>query len=320
MAAPFDVTSLTVTPAARAAIAALPQGTPGWLKSRENRLTASNFGCAAGHNALGTRAELLRAMLWPATHGALQGFAAQMAAYGTRNEPVARDLYVNTRATRDGDAFVARWETGLLVSLEHGWLGCSPDIVVAERNDVPAPPEMYTIDNDGVDPESGQHVPHMLPCTDGLSVTVGCGEIKCPATRKQYHDDPKHAATGGIPWYYVDQMQGVMALNGWPWCDFIVYTPPITTVHRVFLDMEYWTKELFPALHMFYFDMFLPRLNARLAGLLRPGEIDIVYGVPKGIKDDVDVDDDDDKDNDDIVDEVKAILELLQRPKVAPLL
>jgi hypothetical protein len=112
---------------------------------------------------------------------------------------------------------------------------------------------------------------------------IGCGEIKCPATGKQYNEDPKHCATGGFPHYYFDQIQGIMALNNWPWCDVVVHTPPRTTVKRFPADPLYWTYTLLPALKMFYFDMFVPRMHARLAGRLQCGEIDEVMPVPRPV-------------------------------------
>ena len=224
-----------------------------------------------------------QAMVWPETHGQLEGFAARCAAYGTAHEPVARDLYVGARAARDGDGFVALWETGLLVDVRHGWLGCSPDFVFAERTDRAPPPPLTVLVNDTVDAAS---VPSAIPddVSDGV-LRVACGEIKCPASGKQYHEDPKHAPTGGFPHYYFDQIQGVMALNGWPYCDVVVYTPPITTVTRFLADTHYWTQTLFPALHTFYFDEFVPRMNARLAGRLHPGQIDAVLDIPRAMVD-----------------------------------
>lgn len=272
----FDVDALRVDAATCKAIAAVPQGSAEWLAHRWGRLTASNFGAAAGHHKPGAKQQLLRAMLWPETHAALSGVAASFAAYGTRNEPVARDLYRahrchDTDAGRDG--FVDLWETGLAVSPEFGWLGCSPDFVVRERAGT-APVAARRLLVTKAPPAV------VVDCSPRDDDVVGCGEIKCPATRVLYSSSDAHDATGGIPHYYFDQIQGVMALNHWPWCDMVVYTPEIAEVTRVPADAEYWSQVLLPALTKFYFEDFVPRLNARLAGRLKRGDVDECLALP----------------------------------------
>lgn len=56
----FNIDALHVTEAQRLRIAQLPQGTEDWLKNRRWRLTASNFGAAAGHHLPGARGKLLQ--------------------------------------------------------------------------------------------------------------------------------------------------------------------------------------------------------------------------------------------------------------------
>lgn len=288
----FDVAKLQVTPEQREEIAALKQGSPEWKASRYGRLTASNFGAAAGHHVPGSRRKLLEAMLWP-EHHALDGRAAQFAAYGTLNEPVARDVYITDRKSR-GVSCVRVFETGLLVSLEHGWLGSSPDFIVEEYTELherkpsclPIPNSHhsrmpYTIDH----LQGAHHFIENTPLIDPPAepfvhtLTRGCGEIKCPATQKLYSQSPKHAKYG-FPEYYYDQIQGIMAINSWPWCDTVVYTPYQTEVIRFDASPEYWEKELFPALKDFYFNDFLPRLNLRVQGKLGPGQIDPILEIP----------------------------------------
>lgn len=101
---------------------------------------------------------------------------------------------------------------------------------------------------------------------------LGCGEVKCPAMRKLYSAAPKHAEHG-FPKYYYDQIQGLMALNGLPWCDVVVYTPRCTEVTRFGRNEAYWHHTLFPAVKAFYFSVFLPRLALRAAGKLAAGQI-----------------------------------------------
>lgn len=283
----FDVSKLHVTSEQREAIASLKQGTDAWLEARYGRLTASNFGAAAGHHVPGSRRKLLEAMLWPEFHK-LDGMAAKFAAYGTKNESVARDIYLADRRAR-GNACVRVFETGLLVSLEHGWLGSSPDFIVEEYTDAHERPV-----GDVVNPHHAREPYSILrqqstppgiafPAPTGR-ITQGCGEIKCPATQMLYSRSGKHDKYG-FPEYYYDQIQGIMAINHWPWCDTVVYTPRETQVIRFHANGEYWRNELFPALQKFYFEDFLPRVALRMQGRLKRGEIDAKMIIPASIFD-----------------------------------
>jgi hypothetical protein len=292
----FDVSTLQVTPQQRDAISSLKQGTDAWLEARYGRLTASNFGAAAGHHLPGARRKLLEAMLWP-EHHKLEGVAAQFAAYGTKHESVARDVYLADRLAH-GNACVRVFETGLLVSLEHGWLGSSPDFVVEEYTDVHERPvgevvnahharEPYSIVHSAGAPAFHKSLegipPQSFPAPTGV-LTQGCGEIKCPATQLLYSRSGKHGKYG-FPEYYYDQIQGIMAINHWPWCDTVVYTPRETQVIRFPANEEYWATQLFPALRAFYFDDFLPRVALRMQGRLKRGEIDAKMIIPASIFD-----------------------------------
>ena len=287
----FDPRLLQVTAERRETISRLKQGSPEWLKARYGRLTASNFGAAAGNHLPGARRKLLETMLWPETHR-LTGYAAKFAAYGTENESVARDVYVTDRNSR-GNACVRVYETGLLVSLAHGWLGSSPDFIVDEVSSAHERPAgtitnvhhcraPYVIVHACGAREFIENTPalHALPYDGPAStVTQGCGEIKCPATKTLYSQTGKHA-THAFPAYYYDQIQGVMAISNWPWCDTVVYTPYVTEVIRFHANASYWEEELFPKLKAFYFNDFLPRLALRMQGLLKQGEVDVRLEIP----------------------------------------
>jgi hypothetical protein len=108
----------------------------------------------------------------------------------------------------------------------------------------------------------------------------GCGEIKCPFTDTLYGANPKHAATGGFPAYYYAQIQALMAQEDLAFCDAVVYTSLCTDVRRFPRNAEYFDTYLFPAVRAFYFDEFVPRVNARLQGRLKRGEVDPIAVVP----------------------------------------
>ena len=289
----FDVSALQVTPTQKAALAALPQGSKEWLRARWGRLTASNFGAAAGYHLPGAREKLLQAMLWPETHAKLQGFAARAAAHGSANEAVARDLYVAHRRHVARDGLLDVWETGLLVSLAHGWMGASPDFLFTEHQQ-PAPREPAAAP-EGVPCQPRYMIHNRTTCaavaadfsvaaTEPASpvttmTTTACGEIKCPYTGRLYSESGKHNATGGLPKYYYAQIQALMAQEGLPFCDVVVHVEDRTEVKRFPHNAHFYAEDLLPKVTSFYFEDFAPRLNARLQGRLRRGEVDPVMAL-----------------------------------------
>jgi hypothetical protein len=68
-----------------------PQGTQAWLDARKYRLTASNFGAAAGRNRFRSPEELAHEML----HGEFKGNDATR--WGSEKEPVALADYVTQK-------------------------------------------------------------------------------------------------------------------------------------------------------------------------------------------------------------------------------
>jgi hypothetical protein len=296
---------LQVTAQERAAIAGYEQRSDQWREARFGRMTASNFGAAAGHHLPGASKKVLTAMLWPEDYK-LTGKAAAFAEWGTTMENVAKEMYTAHRkralGKRLGD-LLSVTETGLLVSLECGWLAASPDFVVDEpvvaEESVPVAADVaaaknpfharepYIIehvvddagDKDHTDlTDLTDHTDHTDHVGSSVSAAVvrmvrGCGEIKCPASHVLYSVSGKHDEHQ-FPKYYYDQIQGTMAINGWPWCDTVVYTPLRTEVIRFFFNDDYWCNTLLPLLKDFYFKTFLPRLLLRVQGRLRQGETD----------------------------------------------
>lgn len=327
--------SLQVTGETAMTIAAIPQRTQEWHQERWGRLTASNYGAAAYHGSASCPSpaaaarDLLGKMLYPELASASQGIAAAMMAYGTNNEPVARDVYTLDRLrARPGSVYV--YESGLCVSLEHGWLAASPDFFVDEYlpgherdvegvaptpnnptharppyviahasgpfdlidalreatasrgHDVETPDAIATeaVENtDGSGSGSGSvpttTAPAPTPAPPStVVVSRGCGEIKCPARSKQFYSSSPAHVKYGVPVYYYDQIQGVMAITERPWCDMVVFTPTATEVTRFYFDATYWRTELQPALWKFYSTQFLPRAELRARGIIKNGALD----------------------------------------------
>lgn len=111
-------------------IANYTQGTPEWLKSRENRLTASNFGAAVGLNPYCSPLTLLKDMLWKTFQG------NEATRWGSEHEDEARQAYMLELKRSNEFADVNIRESGLYINPSVPWLGCSPDgVITATRPD-----------------------------------------------------------------------------------------------------------------------------------------------------------------------------------------
>lgn len=234
------VARLEVTQAQADTIACLEQGTSEWLKSREGRITGSNFGAAVGMNKYTSPKALLKQMLW----GEFKGNAATR--WGSEHEDIARDEYValvkeqcNTEQERlkpedERLVNIVVVEKGLIINPARPWMGNSPDGIIT------------------------------LTYASGRT-EVGLLEIKCPYKQTFYTPDP-------VPSYYFAQIQGTMGNLGLPWCKFVVWTPTGIQVTHVPFDTEFWNTKLLPGLTTFYFDFYLPRALDKENGILLPGE------------------------------------------------
>lgn len=245
-------------------IQALPQRSEAWKLKRRGRITASNFGSAVGHNKYCSPDALLKELVWGEFK---EGEHNAAMAWGTFMEALACAEYTAKRQREWVERMMptlavgaplphgitempfAVEHTGLYVNPKAPFLGVSFDGLVHTRD----------------------------PAT-GASVT-GVLEIKAPASRTLYSRQPAYAAPlfpgvpAGIPPYYYDQIQGAMALGGHAWADFCVWTPTEMEVKRYAFDEAYWSGTLYPALEKFYFERYLPALQLREAGKLRPGEL-----------------------------------------------
>jgi uracil-DNA glycosylase len=103
------------------------------------------------------------------------------------------------------------------------WLGASPDGLIAP-------------------PAAGGHTPGVL-------------EIKCPWNKGR----PESATPyPGVPWYYMPQVQGLMAVFDRGWCDVFCYTVGQgSTIYRVERDPEYWAL-MYRALSDFWWQNVVP--------------------------------------------------------------
>jgi putative phage-type endonuclease len=212
----------------------IPQRTPEWINWRSCRMTASNYGTAAGHNPYRTPRQLLSDLLWNTFKG------NNATEWGTKYEPVAAQVYENFISkymTKEGK--MSFFYPGLIISKQQPWLAVSPDGL----------PSILTSSS---------------PSLPSLSLRFLL-EIKCPASLKLYPH---------IPHYYFDQIQGIMGILNLPFCDFVVWTPQKTQIRRYNFDETYWKNILFPRLHNFYMNEYLPRLILKEEGKLKEGELE----------------------------------------------
>jgi len=106
------------------AISGLQQGSQEWLNARKNRLTASNFGAAAGRNRFMSPTELAREMLYSTFKG------NDATRWGNEKEPLAMDAYISQMRQKlppeDAQSFSVT-TSGLHLCQTHPWLAASPD-------------------------------------------------------------------------------------------------------------------------------------------------------------------------------------------------
>ena len=98
------------------------QGTPAWFSARKGKLTASNFGAAAGVNPYMSRRKALKDALEPA----VRGVAPAACLWGTKNERNAIKDYM----IRTGNVVVSK---GFYTHPDYPWLGGSPDGLVGDE-------------------------------------------------------------------------------------------------------------------------------------------------------------------------------------------
>ena len=98
----------------------LEQRSPEWFAERSKRLTASNFGSAAGIKG----AYKSRAALWRIQTGREVVEVNEWMLFGTQYEPVAKFAYEVLSGNVVDDC-------GLIVHPDNDFLGCSPDGIIA---------------------------------------------------------------------------------------------------------------------------------------------------------------------------------------------
>ena len=277
----------------KAAIAALPQGTPGWKAARYGYVSASTAAKAAGLLGPAAQRAWVTDMVWPEYAG-LTGFAASMAAVGTANENVAASVYGRHRYEAAGDGLRRLVRQGFQVHPTLPWLGASPDLLIHERADDEAagrrPPaanphhlwDPYVVEHPAgaaaflagwseEEAEEEAEAAAAAAATEEDEPRILIGEIKCVAAKHQlfYSANPKHARYGLSVEYYT-QIQVLMEVFDLEAADVIVHTKAATQVTRFGRNRAFWAEDLLPALDHAFQTLFLPRLLERAEGRESP--------------------------------------------------
>lgn len=216
-----------------------------WFKYRQDRLTVSNAGAAAGHNPKMMPGHLLKELLFRTFQG---NFATE---YGTEMESTAFDI-AEFNAIVQGNLLGIEsdriWieEKGIYIDKVDDWLGASPDGI------------LHIIDKDG-----NEELVYI--------------EIKCPISKRFYNNNWPH--------YYYDQIQAGMAITGIHKCYAVILTPSDVAIMTYTFNENYWTQELYPKLKDFYWRLYVPLLILKKKNLLTKDNIEQMLGEEESIID-----------------------------------
>ena len=193
------------------------------------QLRASRLTASAFSNAIGFWREG-RNELWEEKLGLREGFSGNEATeWGSSREDEAVKIY---------EALTQKKVSHLLFHLLSSdeaelWIGASPDGLIGTN----------------------------AADTDGLP--GGVLEVKCPFNKGQPMSAKPYPT---VPWYYIPQVQGLMAVFDRPWVDLFCYTVNGgCAVYRVERDREYWAL-MYESLSDFWWQHIIPGKHALAAG------------------------------------------------------
>lgn len=124
-----------------------------------------------------------------------------------------------------------------------------------------------------------ERMPWLAVSPDGIAETPSGTvllEFKCPLKDTDGHPYNKHKYC--MPPYYFDQVQGILGFYNTvlekPISEalFVVWQPHQTWITRVPYDQTYW-ESLFPKLHTWYFEKYLPALVHKHNKTIVDGEV-----------------------------------------------
>lgn len=198
-----------------------------WHKERRKRLTASNFGIVCRRKETTSCANLVKQMLYkpPVVTSAIE--------YGRRNEHIAIKRF------QDQSGLVVE-KCGLCIDLQHGFLGASPDGIVANENaivEVKCAPSAIQL---GLEETARKKKSFFLENCEGRGLVL-----------KTTH-----------PYFY--QVQGILNITSRDICYFVVMTDTKSSLHieKIQRDANFWEMVMLPKLTQFYRHCLLPEIVA----------------------------------------------------------
>ena len=211
-----------------------------WYYHRMKRLTASHFADICRTQKDSRRINLVKELIYKTE----KRFIPKPIQYGKDNEPTAIASYSLSQ-----DVFI--YKSGLRISFDNPFLGCSPDGVILDDNldirkiiEVKCP---YTLKNSTLE------------------------EIKARKDFEMKYDsnEDKWSLKKTSEYYY--QVQGQLSITKLEECDFIVSTPENNLIiDKLKRNDELWNRNMLPRLKSFFFRFYLPELVLRRAEEDRP--------------------------------------------------
>ena len=195
-----------------------PQLSQRWFDLRRQRLTASNFGVAAGHSAFTTREELAE-IVAGRKEKEFSPYSRSVMDHGIQTEPEARQWYERNYQVKVEEVGLAipKWDFRIGSSLDGIVLGTEGMI------EIKCPKKRY------------QPI---------LTYQLARAQGWVPPANYHQHIWDTH----------YDQMQGGMAITGKKWCDYVVYCTPENDVfvQRFRFDPAYWNEVLYPKIQEWF--------------------------------------------------------------------
>ena len=194
-----------------------------WHKSREQRLTASQFGLVIKRKK-DVNTKFLTSLC------SSQVIHSEAVSYGKKHESVAKEAYVS----KNNNLHVH--DCGLVVNPAYSFLAATPDGKVCDGGhtgilEIKCP---YSARNMTV-AEAAHEIPTFFMATSGNSMKL-----------KNTHQ-------------YFYQVQGQLMVTGAPFCDFVIYTSKDIHIERILPDTEVW-EAMLSKLTLFYKQHITPFL------------------------------------------------------------
>lgn len=198
-----------------------------WVSARKGRITASNFGKIIKNQGLKTKSVTKTVMGYYASP------VSNALDWGRKHEKTALSEYKKVMKSKGCKVSVE--QSGLVIHKKYVFLGASPDGVV------------------NCNGENGLlevKCPFSYRCSTPVEATEN-KDFCCDLVNNELKLKDKHS------YYY--QVQGQMALTGYEWCDFVVWTLRGISVQRIHFDKTLW-EMMCTKLISFYRNVIIPEI------------------------------------------------------------